>query len=239
MREYEFYYKIMRLEYFLQVFASCTLKTNKLTALLLLPACHSLFSVWGSAVVEGTQFHSAVARCDSPKLEWWHFLSLCSCVLVDQVGKDLSQGREGSTPCHLSLNSLWHETGSDGDSVGTSALSQWSWIIPSHCQNAFYSYSCPEQCLSYPSMFLSLWSLWLAVACSDLWIHLAPKNEVCYLQNRQTQQQRDKFPKLAQCCDSDKLGYQEDLSWNKSQWVFQVYSEQGRVLEDATSRSRS
>lgn len=95
VRKYEFYCKIMRLEYFLQVFANYTLQISAA----LLPACCSLFSVWGCAVAEGTQFHSAVARCDSAKLEWWHFLSLkmCPCWL-SREGFVLVRGRICSLP---------------------------------------------------------------------------------------------------------------------------------------------
>lgn len=151
-------------------------------------------------------------------------------------GKDLAWEKTGAAHFHLSLHSLWHRT----DSYFTLGT-QWE-CLPFHSEagsspvtarTLFLLDTWPQQCLSYPSTFLSLRCLWLTVACSDLWIRLAPNNEVCYLQNRQTQQLRDKFLKLARCCDWNKLGNWEDLSWNKSQWVLQVYSEHGRVLEDA------
>lgn len=65
------------------------------------------------------------------------------------------------------------------------------------------------------------------VLCSDLWIHLASKNELCYLQNKKTQQERDKIPKMAQYCDSDKLGSEKSFPGIKTNEFFRCIQNKG------------
>lgn len=146
------------------------------------------------------QFHCAVAWCDFATRS-----SDISVSLLCRPGREgFVMGAAGSGPCQVSL---WHGAGSGSTSLGTSALSQRSCIIPSQCQNTIYSYSQPQHA---PVPVLSD-SRWPAQTCEfNEWnvLFAEPSNK------------GTSFPSWLNALT--QLGYWEHFSWNKSQWVFQI-----------------
>lgn len=147
----------------------------------LLPCCCSLFHVWDTAVVQDAQFCGTVALLDSAHPQQWHFLYLCWCVPAYRVESDLLWQRAETGP-GCTLGSWWE-----------SLLIHWSWMIPAHL---YSSYSLQQQCLSYLSMFLSLWSLTFSglhkPADSIDWIE-----QSMLFAEQQTWQPEGRFPKVA------------------------------------------
>lgn len=150
----------------------------------------------------------------------------------------MSRRRAGSALCHLSLGSLWHGIGSDF------ILGSWWEPLPFHSE----AKSSPVTART-PFFFTHAHSSVSGIpACS------CP----CSLPDSQwpAQSYELSWPQRMNCatCKTGRpsskgtsfpswLSAVTRTSWdnekNKSQRVFQVHSEQGRVLEDATSRSRS
>lgn len=142
----------MRLEYLLQVLASCTRSTNKgcCLAATLCAMCRVLHCS-GTRSTAALWLDRALLTCSDDI-----FCHLPDCVPAYRAGRDLSQQRQELLP----------PPGRDR-----------AWIYPltvklNHSHSPFSpSHSRLQQCLSYPSTFLSLWSL----TCSGL---LKPVNSL-------------------------------------------------------------